>query len=391
MEPSTPRGASSAPGVAELVQTGGWRQAEVVQVDIDRRSRIDNGRAEHPSAQTEVEVLAATQKIDVFSVPDPARAAERARMGLLGELAAEPSLFEPFHGTPSLRQVRRCLRKQLTWHHELERRARAAAGAVVTEEDADAPTQPAVDFPALVVIGRGRPETVLDAYRCEPVQPGVYHAVPGLVLRVIVLAELPRTRATLLLRLLGSGRVLREALADLAALPDDAWEKGIARPLLVHFRLGTNEPTTDEEDEVSAEIRAWVEEYEKNLRAEARTEGRREGLNEGRREGLNEGRREGLNEGRREGLNEGRREGLNEGRREGLNEGRREGLNEGRREGRAEEAARAVLTALRVRGIAVPDAARERILAEKDPETLERWLERAVVAPSLAEVLDGLS
>ncbi|WP_433931196.1 hypothetical protein AB3662_43730 [Sorangium cellulosum] len=98
---------------------------------------------------------------------------------------------------------------------------------------------------------------------------------------------------------------------------------------------------------MSAEIRAWFEEYEKNLRAEARTESRREGLNEGRKEG--------------------------------------------RTEGRAEEAARAVLTALRVRGIAVPDVARERILAEKDPETLERWHERAVVAESLAEVLDGLS
>ncbi|WP_437317327.1 hypothetical protein [Sorangium sp. So ce385] len=94
---------------------------------------------------------------------------------------------------------------------------------------------------------------------------------------------------------------------------------------------------------MSAEIRAWVKEYEQKLRAEARTEG--------------------------------------------LNEGRKEGRNEGR----AEEAARAVLTALRVRGIAVPDVARERILAEKDPETLERWHERAIVAASLAEVLDGLS
>ncbi|WP_437621946.1 hypothetical protein [Sorangium sp. So ce1151] len=86
---------------------------------------------------------------------------------------------------------------------------------------------------------------------------------------------------------------------------------------------------------MSAEIRAWFEDYEQKLRAEAR----------------------------------------------------KEGLNEGR----AEEAARAVLIALRGRGIAVPDVARERILAEKDPETLERWLERAVVAASLAEVLDGLS
>ncbi|MGK4008049.1 hypothetical protein WMF31_35860 [Sorangium sp. So ce1036] len=299
------------------------------------KSLLRDGLSLVSAAETEVEVLAATQKIDVYSVPDPAREAQRRGMGLLGELSTAPSLFEPFRNTPSLRHVRRCLRKQLTWHHELERRARAAAGTMAPDEDADRAPQPAVDFPALVVIGPGRPETVLDAYRCEPEQAGVYQAVPGLAMRVVVLAELPRTHATLLLRLLGSGRLLREALADLAALPDEAWEKGIAQPLLVHFRLTSQEPTIDEEDEVSAEIRAWFEEYERKLRAEERTEGRREGRNE--------------------------------------------------------EAARAVLTALRVRGIAVPDVARERILAEKDPEMLERWHERAIVAASLAEVLDGLS
>lgn len=55
--------------------------------------------------------------------------------------------------------------------------------------------------------------------------------------------------------------------------------------------------------------------------------------------------------------------------------------------GRTEEAARAVLTVLRVRGITVPDAARERILAQKDPERLERWLEKAAVAASATEVV----
>ena len=57
-------------------------------------------------------------------------------------------------------------------------------------------------------------------------------------------------------------------------------------------------------------------------------------------------------------------------------------------EARGERAGARLLAALRVRGIPVPDVARERILAEKDPERLERWVERAVVASSLAEVLD---
>jgi hypothetical protein len=64
---------------------------------------------------------------------------------------------------------------------------------------------------------------------------------------------------------------------------------------------------------------------------------------------------------------------------------------QGRDDGRAEGEARALLAALRARGIQVPDAARERILAEKDPDRLERWVERAVIATSLADVLDDPS
>ena len=69
-------------------------------------------------------------------------------------------------------------------------------------------------------------------------------------------------------------------------------------------------------------------------------------------------------------------------------QGEAKGRTEGEATGRIEEAARNLLTVLRVRRIAVPDAARERILAQKDSSLLERWLEKAIVAASLADVLD---
>lgn len=56
--------------------------------------------------------------------------------------------------------------------------------------------------------------------------------------------------------------------------------------------------------------------------------------------------------------------------------------------GRADAMAHDVLTVLRVRGLAVSDVDRDRILAEKDPARLERWLEKAIVAASTADVLD---
>jgi len=67
---------------------------------------------------------------------------------------------------------------------------------------------------------------------------------------------------------------------------------------------------------------------------------------------------------------------------------RAEGRAEAQAEARTETLANAVLTALRVRGIAVPEAARKRILAQKDLQRLERWLEKAVVATSLGAVID---
>src|SRR3954471_7427794 len=61
---------------------------------------------------------------------------------------------------------------------------------------------------------------------------------------------------------------------------------------------------------------------------------------------------------------------------------------QGRDEGSTERAAHDVLTVLQARGLAVPDAARERILSQKDPERLERWLEKAAVGASVSAVLD---
>ena len=56
-------------------------------------------------------------------------------------------------------------------------------------------------------------------------------------------------------------------------------------------------------------------------------------------------------------------------------------------QGEARGEAKALLVTLRARGFAVPDAVRERILAQTDQECLELWLQKAVVAASLAEVL----
>jgi hypothetical protein len=53
--------------------------------------------------------------------------------------------------------------------------------------------------------------------------------------------------------------------------------------------------------------------------------------------------------------------------------------------------AQEILSVLCARGIEVTDDARQRIQSQWDPAALERWLERAVVATSIEDVLDDPS
>jgi hypothetical protein len=123
---------------------------------------------------------------------------------------------------------------------------------------------------------------------------------------LVVANELPRDRSTLLVRIMAAGPVLPGALADLAALPEDAHERAVAEQILVHLQhvIGKKPGRTPEEEEFIVSMQGtWKE-------------------------------------------------------------AREQGRTEGRDEGRTEEAARAVLTVLRVRRIAV-DAARAFILAKR--------------------------
>jgi hypothetical protein len=72
---------------------------------------------------------------------------------------------------------------------------------------------------------------------------------------------------------------------------------------------------------------------------------------------------------------------------QGLARGREEGLKEGKLRGRAE----ALLRLLTARGVHVDDTSRQHILSCSDEDTLDRWLDRAIHATSISEVLAPLS
>jgi len=270
------------------------------------------------------EISPDAQHADLRHDPDPAREAERARLGLLGRLASVLCLIEIFGHAPDADEVLACIGKLIAFRRQRVREARRKKGRQRSST---------VVEPFLWIIAAGRPTAVLADIGANPSPSwpaGLYFAPDLFRVGIVVASELPRDRSTLLVRLMAAGPLLPRAIEDLGALPDDAPERAVAEQILLDLRhvLQKKPGRTPEEQEFIVTMhKTWAD-------------------------------------------------------------ARREGRDEGRDEGRAEEAARNLLTVLRVRGVAVPDDARERILAEKDPARLERWHERAILAASIAEVID---
>jgi hypothetical protein len=99
-------------------------------------------------------------------------------------------------------------------------------------------------LPIQWVISSGRPDAGIDGLGFRPMpggRSGIYEGPPLQYTRLVVVSELPVARDTLLMRLLGAGSVLKQAIAELQALPAEAPERRLALPVLL--RLGLSVPT----------------------------------------------------------------------------------------------------------------------------------------------------
>jgi hypothetical protein len=275
------------------------------------------------------EISPETLHADLRHELDPARKAERERLGLLGRLATFVCLIEIYGHAPNAAEFRACLAKHIaSWQARMRNDKqvpshRRRPGAVVK--------------PFLWIIAAGAPIAILTRLRLEVARgwPAGVYLFGEDVLRVgiVVASELPRDRSTLLVRLMAAGPLLAQAIQDLSELPRHAHERAVAERILLGLEDSLRKQprrNRQEQEFIVAMYKTWEE---------ARAEARAKGLTKG----------------------------------------------------RAEAQANAVLIALRVRGIEVSEAARKRILAQKELPRLERWLEKAIVATSLGEVIDDRS
>jgi hypothetical protein len=283
------------------------------------------------SVESDAEVPADTRRIDLWVTPHEACASPPNHLGLLGRITSGSVTLEFFHNTPSGEELRACLIKHGEFRHYLSRRK----------------TLP--PLPIQWVISSGRPDAGIDGLGFRPMTGGlrgIYESPPLYFTRLVVVNELPVARDTLLVRLLGAGSVLKQAIAELQALPAEAPERRLALPVLVRLRLTVpTDPAqqTSDDQEFLMNTQDIVETW------------------------------------RREAIQEGVEQGLKQGRQEGVEQGLQQGLEQGERT--------LLLRLLRRRFGAGVDGEIERRVAAASAKQIEVWAERVLSAATLAELL----
>jgi len=151
------------------------------------------------------------KEIDVLFTPFPQQNANLQILGLLGRLAENPAIIEPFRNPASTDEICDCILKLLEVKALLQREAKANKTKLQDSE-----------IPKLWVLTPTISETKLSGFRTiqkEDWISGVHFLADNLRTAIVAIHQLPATPETLWLRLLGRGNVQSQAIVELQALP----------------------------------------------------------------------------------------------------------------------------------------------------------------------------
>ncbi len=169
-----------------------------------------------PLGKVEVsrEVTNEVRQVDIFFSPVPSPEVAPQSLGLLGRIAANRVLLEPFRNQPSKTEVRNCIIKLFSVHGELQRKAKRENTSL-----------PESNLPNLWVFAPSASTSLLESFGAkldlDNWLPGVFFLPEAYHTAILAINQLSVTNETLLCRLLGRGKVQQEAVKELVALPPE--------------------------------------------------------------------------------------------------------------------------------------------------------------------------
>ncbi|MFM7407431.1 MAG: hypothetical protein ACKO3K_12420 [Cuspidothrix sp.] len=256
--------------------------------------------------ETSKDITAEVRQIDVLFIPSPQPKQSLETLGLLGRMATNYAIFEPFRNAVSKSEIRSCMGKLFDIHADLERQSKRNSTRIHETE-----------LPRLWIFTPTASVELLASFNATADEDnwgkGIYFFGEGFKTIIITIHQLPITPETLFLRILGRGKVQRQAVEELETLANNS--RFLADIIqLVHNLIAVlsarqrQEQDIDKDDqELIMKLSEMYQQQLEELKKQGRLEGRQEGRLEGRQEGLQEGIHVGLQEGRQEGIERERR------------------------------------------------------------------------------------
>ncbi|MDD1415653.1 DUF4351 domain-containing protein [Dolichospermum sp. ST_con] len=215
------------------------------------------------------------KEIDVLFTPAKQQTSKLQILGLLGRLAENPAIIEPYRNPASSDEICDCILKLLEVKASLRREAKA--NKIKLQES---------EIPKLWILTPTISEARLSSFRTiqkEGWLSGVHFLADAMRSAIVAIHQLPQTPETLWLRLLGRGSVQSQAIIELQALPlDHPYQKAT---LELVYNLRENLRVNQELETDDRELIMRLEPLYQRNREQAKEEGRQEGKQEGRQEG----------------------------------------------------------------------------------------------------------
>ncbi len=192
------------------------------------------------------EVAGEVREIDVWFSPNQSvNPIEVSRLGLLGRFTTTPAILEPFRNAATPPEICSCLLKLLEIRGEYERDAKRNKKQL-TESS----------LPMLWILSPTASQSILEGFAAVSEEEnwgnGIYFLPRYLRTAIVAIHQLPKTRETLWLRILGKGRVQSTAIDELEALPED--EPLRTRALELLYSLKTTLEVSQNIDEEDREL-----------------------------------------------------------------------------------------------------------------------------------------
>jgi hypothetical protein len=215
------------------------------------------------------------KEIDVLFTPAKQQTSKLQILGLLGRLAENPAIIEPYRNPASSDEICDCILKLLEVKASLRREAKA--NKIKLQES---------EIPKLWILTPTISETRLSSFgtiQKEGWLSGVHFLADAMRSAIVAIHQLPQTPETLWLRLLGRGSVQSQAIIELQALPlDHPYQKAT---LELVYNLRENLRVNQELETDDRELIMRLEPLYQRNREQAKEEGRQEGKQEGKQEG----------------------------------------------------------------------------------------------------------